>query len=125
MTPDFPPEDETLETPGNPASNAPDICNRLQIAIERVIEDPALTGALTDDAALILLHWAETEIEQLALETAAMDDEEAWEHLNPALHRLRRYIRHTANTSADTDDPTGTLHRLLTASPPYTEDTDL
>ncbi|MGC9395228.1 MAG: hypothetical protein ACP5J4_10265 [Anaerolineae bacterium] len=104
------------------ALNAPHIQRRVQVAIERVAEDPALTGALADDEALILLHWAETEIERLVLETADMDDEEAWEQLNPALHTLRRYIRRAARTSADTDDPTVMLHLLLASPPIYTEE---
>lgn len=105
------------------ALNAPHTRNRVQVAIERVTADPALTEALADDEALTLLHWAETEIERLVLETVDMDDEEAWEHLNPALHALRRYIRHTANTSADTDDPAVMLHLLLELPPDYTEET--
>lgn len=105
------------------ALNTPHIQRRVQAAIECVIEDPVLTGALADDEALILLHWAETEIERLVLETADMDDAEAWEQLNPVLHTLRHYIRRTANTSADTDDPAGMLHLLLASPPIYTEET--
>ncbi|MBN2393083.1 MAG: hypothetical protein JXR84_20305 [Anaerolineae bacterium] len=104
------------------ALNARHIQRRVQVAIERVAEDPALTGALVDDEALILLHWAETEIERLVLETADMDDTEAWEQLSPALHTLRLYIRRTANTSADADDPVGMLHLLLASPPIYTEE---
>jgi hypothetical protein len=104
------------------ALNAPHIQRRVQAAIERVTEDPALTEALADAEALILLHWAETEIERLVLETADMDDEEAWEQLTPALRVLRRYIRRTARTSADTDDPAVMLHLLLASPPVYTEE---
>jgi hypothetical protein len=108
----------------NNVLNAPQIQSRVQAAIERVTADPALTEALADDEALTLLHWAETEIERLVLETADMDDEAAGRYLAPALRQLRRYIRETANTSAETDDPAVMLHLLL-ASPPvfYTEET--
>jgi len=104
------------------ALNAPYIQRRVQVAIERVTEDPALTGALADDEALILLYWAETEIERLVLETADMDDEEAWDQLNPALRTLRRYIRCVANTSANTDEPAFMLHLLLASPPVYNEE---
>lgn len=102
--------------------NAPHIQKRVQAAIERVTADPALTEALADDEALPLLHWAETEIERLVLETADIDDEEAWEQLTPALHALRRFIRQTANTSADTDDPAIMLHLLLASPPAYADE---
>ncbi len=104
------------------ALNAPHIQNRVHAAIERVAGDPELTAALADDEALTLLHWAETEIERLVLETVDMDDEEAWLHLNPALRKLRRYIRETANTSADTDDPAVMLHLLLASPPAYADE---
>ncbi|MFN2285801.1 MAG: hypothetical protein ACK2UQ_15390 [Anaerolineae bacterium] len=123
MTQNFSPESNAMDMYEDVTLNAPHIQRRVQAAIGRVIEDPVLTGALADDEALILLHWAETEIERLVLETADMDDEEAWEQLNPALHTLRRYIRRTANTSADTDDPAGRLHLLLASPPIYTEET--
>lgn len=102
--------------------NAPHIQRRVQAAIERVTADPGLTAALADDEALTLLHWAEMEIERLVLETADMDDEAAWLHLDPALRKLRRYIRETANTSADTDDPAVMLHLLLASSPTYADE---
>lgn len=104
------------------ALNAPHIQSRVQAAIERVTADPALTEALADDEALTLLHWAETEIERLVLETADMDDEEAGRHLDPALRKLRRYIRETANTSAGTDDPAVMLHLLLASSLTYADE---
>jgi len=103
------------------ALNAPHIQSRVQAAIERVTADPALTEALADDEALTLLHWAEMVIERLVLQTADMDEKEAWEHLDPALHSLRRYIRETANTSAETDDPAVMLHLLLASAPTYAD----
>ena len=108
-----------METNEDLALNAPHVQSRVQAAIERVTVDPALTEALADDEALTLLHWAETEIERLVLETIDMDDEAAWQHLDPALRKLRRYIRETANTSADTDDPAVMLHLLLSSPPTY------
>ncbi len=111
-----------MKTNEDYALNAPHIQNRVQAAIERVTADAGLTAALADDEALTLLHWAETEIERLVLETADMDDEEAWQHLDPALRKLRRYIRETANTSADTDDPAVMLHLLLASPPSYIDE---
>ena len=103
--------------------NAPYIQRRVQVAIERVTEDPGLTEALADTEALILLNWAETEIERLVLETADMDNEEAWEQLNPALRTLRRFIRRAATLSADTVDPAAMVHLLLASPPAYIEET--
>ena len=108
-----------MDTNEDFALNAPHIQKRVQAAIERITVDPALTDALADDEALTLLHWAETEIERLVLETVDMDDEAAWQHLDPALRKLRRYIRETANASADTDDPAVMLHLLLASTPTY------
>jgi hypothetical protein len=112
-----------MGTDENNALNAPHIQSRVQAAIERITADPALTEALADDEALTLLHWAETEIERLVLETVDMDDEEAGHYLAPALRQLRRYIRETANTSAETDDPAVMLHLLLASPPVYIEET--
>ncbi len=104
------------------ALNAPHVQRRVRAAIERITADPGLTAALADDEALTLLHWAETEIERLALETVDMDDEAAWQHLDPALRQLRRFIRETANTSAETDDPAVMLHLLLASPPAYADE---
>lgn len=104
------------------ALNAPHIQNRVQAAIERITADPGLTAALADAEASTLLHWAEAEIERLVLETVDMDDDEARRHLDPALRQLRRYIRETANTSADTDDPAVMLHLLLASPPAFTDE---
>ncbi len=111
-----------MKTTEDLALNAPHIQSRVQAAIERITADPGLTAALADDEALTLLHWAETEIERLVLETVDMDDEEAWRYLDPALRKLRRYMRETANTSAETDDPTVMLHLLLASPPAFTDE---
>ncbi|MBN2391038.1 MAG: hypothetical protein JXR84_09950 [Anaerolineae bacterium] len=111
-----------MDTNEDFALNAPHIQKRMQAAIERITVDPALTEALADDEALTLLHWAETEIERLVLETVDMDDEAAWQHLDPALRKLRRYIRETANTSGETDDPAVMLHLLLASPPAYADE---
>jgi len=111
-----------METTKDCALNAPHIQRRVQAAIERITADPGLTAALADDEALTLLHWAETEIERLVLETVDMDDDAARRHLDPALRKLRRYIRETANTSADTDEPAVMLHLLLASPPTYADE---
>jgi hypothetical protein len=111
-----------METNREIALDASRVQSRVQAAVERITADPALTEALAADEALTLLHWAEAEIERLVLETVNLDDEEAWEQLNPALHVLRRYVRRVANTSADTDDPAAMLQLLLASSPIYAEE---
>lgn len=99
---------------------APYMESRLQTAVERITGDPALTEALEDDAADVLLRWARAEVERLVLDTSALDDDAAWQILDPALHALRRYIRRAAKASADADDPVAALQALATSPFAYT-----
>jgi len=100
----------------------PLILSRVQFAVERITTDPALTEDLTDHEALPLLNWAQTEVERLVLETAAMDEDDAWCVLDPELKTLRRYIRCVSQVSANADDPAETLHTLLASPPDYSEE---
>lgn len=102
------------------ALDIPDIHDRLRTASERIVGDPSLTEDLLDAEAHTLLLWAQAEVERLVLETADLDDDMAWQTLDPALRALRRYIRRVAKSSADADDPAAALHALLASPPVYT-----
>ncbi|HQK12431.1 MAG TPA: hypothetical protein PLJ78_00630 [Anaerolineae bacterium] len=101
--------------------DTPDIQNRLRTASERIVGDSSLTADLLDAEARTLLHWAQAEVERLVLKTADLDDDMAWQTLDPALRTLRRYIRRVARASAKADDPAAMLRTLLATPPVYEE----
>jgi len=68
--------------------------SRAQRAFESIAEDAALTDALTDDAAKILLDWTLEETQRLAATTQEMENDAAQAALAPKLHHLRRFRRH-------------------------------
>ena len=90
---------------------------REQLAYERIMMDPNLTGDLIDEDAKTLLDWAQDEVGRLVAETRGMDDEAAWEYLGPKLSQLRREIRNISKRSAQADDPGAKLRELLDAYP--------
>jgi protein-tyrosine phosphatase len=90
---------------------------REQLAYERIMMDPNLTGDLMDEDATVLLDWAQDEVGRLVAETKGMDEDAAWEHLGPKLSQLRREIRKIAKRSAQADDPGAKLRELLDTYP--------
>ncbi len=99
---------------------APHIQDRLRTVSERIVGDPSLTEDLLDAEAQTLLLWAQAEVERLVLETADLDEDMAWQTLDPALRALRRYVRRVAKSSAEADDPAAKLQALLASPPAYT-----
>jgi hypothetical protein len=91
------------------------LANRERLAFGRLSEDAMLTGDLTDDVATELLRWAQEKVRTLVAATSGLDDEEAWELLDPQLHRLRRRLRRNAKLTAAAGSPHTTLKALLTA----------
>lgn len=108
------------QTGKNAALDAPYIQDRIRTAGERIVGDPSLTEDLRDAEAHTLLLWAQAEVERLVLETVALDEDMAWQALDPALRTLRRYIRRVARSSAKADDPATKLQALLMSPPVYT-----
>jgi protein-tyrosine phosphatase len=102
---------------GSPPSSeaAPDeeLELRVQLACERIAEDPELTGALTDEPASVLLRWAEDRAQSMALKTAGQDEDSAWKTLDAELRPLRRQVRNMAEAAADSPDPVSTLQELI------------
>jgi hypothetical protein len=88
---------------------------RLELALERLVEDVALTDPLPDDAARLLLDWGRACVKLMVTETGPLDPEEAWEQLNPRLQALRRKMRELARASAATSDPYAALKANLPA----------
>jgi HAMP domain-containing protein len=86
---------------------------RLQIALERIYADPALTDPLRDPEAQELLNWAQRQVQCLVAETASLDDEAAWAWLNPRLGKLRRTVRRIAEESAKAETPSEAVRRRL------------
>ncbi len=86
---------------------------RIQIAYERIAEDSALTGDLTDAPAQQLLTWAREEVVRLVHTTAAMDETEAWQTLDPKLAELRRYLRWIAQEASQEASPEAALRTRL------------
>ncbi len=86
---------------------------REQLAYERIMLDPNLTGDLVDEDAKVLLDWAQDEVARLVAETKGMDDEAAWAYLDPKLSHLRRGMRKISKRSAQADDTGAKLRELL------------
>lgn len=59
---------------------------RIKRTVEQLYESEGLTGALTDEAATLLLKWAEQQLKSLAV---ANYDEAGWES---AAYQLRRIV---------------------------------
>jgi len=97
-----------------PAGDRATLESRARRAFELIAGDAALTGALTDEAAQVLLNWALDETQQWIAATQDMEECEAQAALAPKIRRLRRYLRRIARNSADEDNPTDALHALLT-----------
>ncbi len=88
---------------------------RRQRAWERVVEDPALTDALTDTEARFLLAGALGKVTYLVDQTEVLDeDTRAEELLASPLRALRTHIRWLARVSAADPDTLKTLKWLLT-----------
>ena len=87
---------------------------RWQRAWEQIVGDPALTDALTDTEAQVLLEWARGEVTYLVDVTEELDDDElAAELLASPLQALRRHIRWVVRLSAADPDTLATLKWLL------------
>lgn len=94
----------------------------VQAAIERIAEDPSLTGDLTDAEARLVLDWAQDELRRLAEAVPPQTVDAMAEALAPKLHHLRRYIRRTAKLSAASDNPSAMLQSLLATPLAYPEE---
>jgi hypothetical protein len=86
---------------------------RLELAMERLLEDPALTDPLPDDAAKLLLAWGQACVRIWVSETGPLDPAGAWKRLNPRLQALRRRMRQMAQESAQAPDPYAALKARL------------
>ncbi|MBN1874276.1 MAG: hypothetical protein JXA33_08590 [Anaerolineae bacterium] len=62
-------------------------------AAESLLENEALTAALDDTAAKVLLDWGVACAKMIAQSTAGLDDLEAEEAMAPRLRAIRRFMR--------------------------------
>mgnify|MGYP006285364315 CR=1 FL=1 len=95
---------------------------RLELALARFYEDPALTNPLRDAEATVLLDWAQEQVRCLVAETEGLDEEAAWDRLNPRLRRLRRTVRRIAVHSADAAEPLVEVRRRISRLSTYQEE---
>ena len=92
-------------------SQSEDIERRVQSAYARIAGDPNLTGALTDEAATILLRWAENEVRRIVVKATTP------ELLDSKVRQLRRGIRDMVDTAAGSSSPITKLQELIRAYP--------
>lgn len=97
---------------------APKLQSRLETTFEHIAGDPGVTNDLLDDAARVLLDWAQDEVSRLVSQTAELDDDEADAALAPKLQSLRQYLRRTAHVCAANVEPAESLREML-SSPAY------
>jgi len=99
-----------------PSGDHATLDSRERHAFELIAGDAALTGALTDKAAQVLLDWALDETQQWAAATREKEECAAQAVLAPNIRPLRSYLRRVARDNADEKNPTDALHDLLTPS---------
>lgn len=99
-------------------SLAPELQNRLETTFEHIAGDPGVTNDLLDDAARVLLDWAQDEVSRLVSQTAGLTDTEAEATLAPKLKLLRQHLRRTAHLCAANSEPAKELSKML-SSPEY------
>ncbi len=97
---------------------------RLERALERIYADPALTNALRDPEATVLLDWAQQQVTCLVAETETLDEEAAWAWLTPRLRRLRDTVRRIAEHSSDADDPLTEVRRRISRLSTFHEEVE-
>lgn len=69
---------------------------QIQPFIQQLYEDEALTSALTDEGAKILLDWGQTQLERLATDPARADPETTTHHLRRVLLSINRLVEKRA-----------------------------
>jgi hypothetical protein len=103
-----------------PSGDYATLDSRARHASELIAGDAALTGALTDEAAQVLLDWALDETQQWVAATREKEECAAQAALAPKIRHLRRYRHRVARDSANKNNPTDALHDMLTP-PTYPE----
>ncbi|HOA23121.1 MAG TPA: hypothetical protein PK801_11370 [Aggregatilineales bacterium] len=94
------------------------IYERQQQAIEQVTGDAALTDNLTDEQAEQVLQWGTRAASWVAVQTAELDEEQAWAVLEPKLEAIRHIIRRLNSlmsilSDAEPDEVAEKLARLF------------
>src|SRR5690606_5062526 len=80
------------------------IYERQQQAIEQVTGDAELTDNLTDEQAAQVLQWGTRAASWVAVQTAELDEAQAWPVLEPKLEALRHIIRRLNKLMGDLPD---------------------
>ena len=66
---------------------------RIQLAAESILENEALTAALDDEAAKLILAWGLEQSQGIVSETIEMDDAQAEEAIYHPMRALRKMLR--------------------------------
>jgi hypothetical protein len=69
------------------------IQERIQRAVESILENEALTADLDDQAAKVLLDWGVEQAQAITIETAELADDEAEEAMYQPMRALRKMLR--------------------------------
>ena len=87
--------------PDEAVSNTPSV--RAQRAAESILENEALTADLDDQAAQVLIDWGVALAQQIAAETAGLDEVAAEEAMYQPQRTLRKMLRQTNRWAAAPD----------------------
>jgi hypothetical protein len=83
-----------------------DLEKRLKMAAESILENESLREGLDDEAGSALLDWGIARAQQIAGETADLeDDEEAEEASYPRMRGLRKILTNVVSLCAEEADP--------------------
>lgn len=84
------------------------LANRVQRAVESVLENEGLVGGLDEAAASALQDWGISNVKKIAEETGDLDDEQAEEAMYPKMkasrslmRAVRVWVEHEAKVSAE------------------------
>ena len=83
-----------------------DLKKRMKMAAESILENESLREGLDDEAGSALLDWGVARAQQIASETAELEDEEAEEASYPRMRGLRTLLRDVASLCTEEPDST-------------------
>lgn len=87
--------------------------DRLRRKMSGLYENEAMTADLDDESANEFLKWAATRVKSIVGGTAELDEEQAEEIMYPKMRALRKLSRYVNQLAKGTDDPSGTLQKIL------------
>jgi hypothetical protein len=94
------------------------LTQRINRAVENILENEALTSNLDDDAAQALLDWGIACAQMIAQSTEWLSDIEAEDAMSPRLRAIRRMMRHVnqwipQRLEAGSEDNAASLAKII------------